>query len=717
MILQGALILNVPVFFPLAAGLACWCIGRYSEKARDRCVTLTVLLECAVMVWIAVRYGSHTIHADISNICGLGLHFMTDGFRVLYGLLTAWMWLICAVFSKEYMQNRENRNRYYLFFLLTLGAAQGVFLAADLYTVFIFFELLSFTSYVWVAQEETQDALRAAETYLGAAVIGGMVTLMGLFLLYQQSGTLMIEELNTACSGKNAYIAAVCIFIGFGVKAGTFPLHFTLPKAYPAAPTPESALLSAILSKNGLVGILIISCQILLHDALWGSFVLLVGVLTMVVGAVLALFSIELKHTLACSSVSQIGFILVGIGMQGMLETENALAVQGTFLHMLNHSLFKLVLFLAAGVVLMHTKKHDLNDIQGFGRNKPLLAAVFLCGGLGISSIPLFSGYISKTLLHESITEYYALLRAGQVSGYLTAGSIKAIEWLFLISGGLTVAYMCKLFVVLFVEKNRDTAVQQQYDAVGKHYLSKKSAVLLAVSAGSIPLFGSLPHLFLDHAADFAKEYFALEHIHRIAYFSLTNLGGACISIVIGIVLYLTVVRRVIVKNGQYRALFPKWLDLENLLFRQVLLRLLPAVCGGICSLLDRITDITARVLVMLGGAAASFLDVGVDTIVVILRKTVYRDSPQPTEPEEGNVMTNFFGRIVNRIMWILNLSVRRNNPNTTDYTHRYALAYESFKENTSLISRSLSYGLILFCIGLLMTLIYLFVVLRSKGF
>ena len=709
--MQGAWILTVPVLFPFAAGIACWLIGRKSEQTRNVCVVLSMMLECIVMTYIAVRYRAASVDADILGVCGLGLHFTIDGFRILYGILTAWMWLVAGVFSKEYMENRKNQNRYYLFFLLTLGAVQGIFLASDLYTVFIFFEIMSFTSYVWVAQEETAHALRAAETYLGAAVIGGMVTLMGLFLLYHESGTLVIDELYRACSGKNVYIAAICIFIGFGVKAGTFPLHFTLPKAYPAALAPESALLSAILSKNGLVGILIISCQILLHDALWGSFVLLVGVLTMTVGAVLALFSVELKHTLACSSVSQIGFILVGIGMQGMLETHNALAVQGTFLHMLNHSLFKLVLFLTAGAICMKTHKQNLNDIRGFGRGKPLLAVLFLCGGLGISGIPLFSGYVSKTLLHESIVEYAALLHAGQLTGYFTVGTMKLIEWLFLISGGLTVAYMCKLFIALFVEKNQEETVQKQYDAIGNRYLSKTSRVLLLISALLIPVLGIFPRL-MDTAADFAKGYFNLEQVHIISYFSLENLSGACISIAIGIVVYLTVVRHGIIRENRYRALFPKWLDLENLLFRPVLLKLLPTVLGGLCAMLDRVMDITARAAVIIGGAAASFLDAGIDTIVIVLRKTVYKDSPEPTEAEEGNALTRFFGRIANRIAWLLNLFVRRDDPNTTDYEHKYALAYESFKENTGLIARSLSYGLILFCIGLLMTLIYLFTVL-----
>ena len=211
-----------------------------------------------------------------------------------------------------------------------------------------------------------------------------MVMLMGLFLLYTLTGTLVISRLPEACAALSAekrptlYLAGALMLFGFGAKAGMYPLHIWLPKAHPVAPAPASALLSGILTKAGIFGVLVLSCSIFLHDKNWGIAVLSLGVLTMFTGAVIALFSVNLKRTLACSSVSQIGFILVGIGMQCLLGEENALAVWGTELHMLNHSLIKLVLFMAAGAIYMNIHKLDLNDIRGFGRGKPLLTAISL---------------------------------------------------------------------------------------------------------------------------------------------------------------------------------------------------------------------------------------------------------------------------------------------------------------------------------------------------
>lgn len=396
----------------------------------------------------------------IPGFCGFGLHLELDGFRLVYLLIAVLMWSVSGIFSKEYMAHYKNRRRYYIFFWATFLATAGVFLSADLFTTFIFFEIMSFTSYVWVAFDEKKESLRAAETYLAVAVIGGMVMLMGIFLLYSLTGTLEIDRLHQAAAEvtdkKMLYIAGGLMLFGFGAKAGSFPLHIWLPKAHPVAPAPASALLSGILTKTGIFGIIVISCRIFGGDENWGLLIIALGTITMFLGAFLALFSINLKKTLACSSVSQIGFILVGIGMYVLLAAagENpSMAARGAFLHMVNHSMFKLVLFLCAGAVFMNLHQLDLNEIRGFGRNKKVLKFCFLMGALGIAGVPLWSGYVSKTLIHESIVEYQMIN---------PAGLWKAVEWIFLASGGMTVAYMTKLFVAVFVEKHPER--QEEFD-------------------------------------------------------------------------------------------------------------------------------------------------------------------------------------------------------------------------------------------------------------
>lgn len=674
------------IFLPMAGALLSYMLGRKYKKYRDYFVSGLAVLEFVLAAVLLFRYvagAEKTYMTRLSDICGMGFSFTVDGFRAVYVCIAAFMWMVTSLFSMEYFEHYRNRNRYYLFQLITLGATEAIFLSADLYTTFVFFEAMSFASYVWVAQDERGESLRAAAIYLAVAVTGGLVMLMGLFLLYHQAGTLEIGALYEACRGKNVYASAACLLFGFGAKAGVFPLHIWLPEAHPVAPAPASALLSGILTKTGIFGVLVISCKIFPHDGIWGTVILAFGVATMVIGAVLALFSIDFKRTLACSSVSQIGFIMIGIGMQGLLGESNMFAVRGTFLHMVNHSLFKLVLFLAAGVIYRNLHKLDLNEIRGFGRKKPLLAFIYLMGALGIGGMPLFSGYVSKTLLHESIVEYAERLREAPASAvFFSAGQMKVIEWVFLISGGLTVAYMTKLFIAVFVEKNKDPALQETYDAQKKYMTPLSGGVLLAASLLS-PVMGMLPGMTMDKLANLGQGFMGLAGAgEKVSWFSFDNLKGSLTSLVIGVLLYLVLGRG----GTVYVDRWPKFLDLCKI--------------GGA----------VAKLLIKVGGVAAGLLDTFVDTWVVILRKTVYRDYSKMGELKEGNGFTYVLGNIANFVCRSMNRTFWRRHPRKTDYRHKLALEYWRIRETNYLITRSLSYGLILFSIGLCATLIYLLI-------
>ena len=391
-------------------------------------------------------------------------------------------------------------------------------------------------------------------------------------------------------------------------------------------------------------------------------------------GAMLAVFSIDLKRTLACSSMSQIGFIMVGIGMQCLLAHDNALAVHGTFLHMINHSLIKLVLFMAAGVIFMNTHALNLNKIRGFGKNKNLLKVIFLIGALAIAGIPMFSGYVSKTLLHESIVEFGG--------GML----FTAIEWIFLFSGGLTLAYMTKIFVAIFVESNTDTSLQEKYDNM-KSYMNIESTFALGVSAIILFVWGLFPHAIMDKVAALGETFMHFEgHIHEVHYFNLTNLSGGLISITIGVLVYVFFIRKFLMKDNEYVNRWPSWLDMENLIYRPILLKFLPTVLRFVFRIFDSALDI----------------------IVYILRKTLYKDSPIPHRLTEGTIVTDKAGKLKNRWQGLANKTYNKAHPTDINYQHTYAMKYEELNEDRYILVRSMSFGLFLVCIGLIVTLVYI---------
>lgn len=577
-------LLPLIVFFPMVLAPVSYLVGRSKllRAYRTNFVVAVTIFE-VFLVLAVIMDGAGTFY--LPGFCGLGLTLRSGGFHDLMAMLCATGFLSATVLSKEYFAHIKHRNRHYLCWLLTLGATMGVFLSGDLFTTFVFFEVMSMTSYVAVVQTESEQALKAGETYLAVAVIGGMVTLAGLFLLYHQLGTLNFHGMRVAAQAVQdrgpLWMGGLLTLVGFGAKAGVFPLHIWLPTAHPAAPAPASAVLSGVIIKTGIFGILVLSTTIFLHDMAWGLLLAALGGVTMVVGAVLALLSVDLKRTLACSSVSQMGFILIGIAMQCILGEHNALAVQGTILHIVNHSLIKLVLFPAAGIIHLSTHSFDLNKIRGFGRGKPLLMLVMGLPMLSLAGLPMLSGYVSKTLLHESIVEYIHLETA-------LSGTFLALEWLFLFTGGLTLAYMLKLFCCLFVEEGRPWKQ-------GVPYMATASAAVLLVYGALMPMLGASPEGAMIPLAEGAMS-FMLGHApaHPVQWWAWVNLRGALISLGLGVVLYLVVVRRLLMgdRGGErvYLDRLPLGMDLEHRLYRPMV-GALARGCILLALLLDRLSS------------------------------------------------------------------------------------------------------------------------------
>lgn len=629
----------------------------------------------------------------LPDVCGLGLSFYFGGFRLIFAVISTYMWFMTTVFSKEYLAHSFKKKRYYLFLIITYIATTLVFVSDDLYTTFVFFEIMSVASYICVIHDERKDTLRAGGVYLAVAVIGGLVSLMGIFLLYDLIGDLSYGNMRELClqiyqNGsdieiRQLYAAAICILTGFGAKAGMFPLHIWLPMAHPVAPAPASALLSGIITKTGIFGLIVLAVYVLPESTNWGLAICVLGTVTMLLGGLLAIFSIDLKRTLACSSMSQLGMIMVGTGLITLLGEENALAVRGSVLHMVNHSNLKLVLFMSAGVIVMNLHKLDLNDIRGYGKKKIVLKLSFLAGALGIAGVPLFNGYISKTLLHEAIVEYVPYNSA-----------FKAIEWLFLLTGGMTVCYMTKLFVCIFVENNSDKELQAQYNAKTP-YMTVLTGIVLVVSAMVIPVFGLFSDHTLNRLADISSTFLHSSTLeHEIDYFSFSNLKGGLISIVIGMALYLLFVKTLLIRKEaegitRYVNLWPQKLDLLTLCYEPLILVILPAVFGFICRIIDFVMD----------------------GIILVCRRTTHRQlQEKPVIPEGFHLAWNL-GNMLNRGRAVyMRIIGKKDSDKTSGKDYIYAIAQKQviFRQSKKVVSASSAFSFMMFAIGIIGVVVYL---------
>lgn len=678
------ILVAVSVFLPFASAILTYFIAKKNDLVRN----ILTIATCFA-AFGATAYGAFALEGETLSV--LSMSFSLSGFQAVYAAVTAFMWFCAALLSPQYFKGHHDLRRYYFFFLFTLGATTAVFLSADLITTFIFFEIMSFTSYTWVVQDKNKDALAAGKTYLTVAVIGGMVCLMGLFMLNGITGTLTISELPDALKeaekGAELYIASFCMLVGFGAKAGLFPLHIWLPKAHPVAPAPASALLSGVLTKTGIFGMLVITSRIMQGDEIWGYTLLFLGTITMVLGAVLAVFSTNLKRTLACSSLSQIGFITVGVSMLDLLGEHNALAANGTVLYMLNHSIVKLVLFLTAGAIYMGAHTLDLNKLKGYGRNKPLLAVCFFIGGCSLAGIPGFCGYLSKTLVHESIVEF--IPHGGNL--------IRLVEWLFLFSGGLTAAYVLKLFITIFVQKPTDETPK------GKR-TSPLSALALILAALPLPIIGVMPHSLAEKITlKMVHFIFGHDFGHEVHYFAFVNLKGVIISLSIGIAVYLLVIRTLLMKGEKGSRVhynpFEGSFSVEENIYKP-LFRLIIGLLGAVCSLLDKSTEAVIRagmfVLTVVCRFFSDFTDIG----ILVMAKTLFRTAKDPTEPEKHR-FSHGFGAFLDR---------HSHHPETSHRADTFVRVSETISRTSSKISKSFSFALFMTCLGVCAILLFIFI-------
>jgi len=497
------------------------------------------------------------------------LTFRVDWLGFLIALITSFIWLMATIFAIEYMNHEQDRGRFFIFFMLTLAGTVGVPLTGDLLSLLLFFELMSLSSYILVVHNQSNEAYSAGNLYLYLGVFGGMCLLTGIGLIYFNCGSLAIAPQECMVSGFNSYLlaAGILMVIGFGIKAGMAPLHIWLPQAHPVAPAPASALLSGLMIKSGAYGIIRTINMIYTpgHDLLstenlaagvnnlWhtlsesGYVIIWIGIITMFLGVCLALLQNNIKKLLACSSISQIGYIIMGAGVGAYLGYEGAMGIAGSAYHILNHAFFKSTLFLAAGAVVYLTGELDMFKLGDLKKKMPFTAAVVLIASLGIVGMPLFNGFASKTMLHHAIVEAYE---------HHHLYSLYIAEKIFTITGAGTVCYFLKFLYYTFWRKAPAGMAE-----VKKEPLLMKAS--LGVLAAVMLLIGFSPNLVLTKLITPVLNTFVLDthfiehHILHLSFWTWNDLGAVVLALALGAVFFYLAQR-----TNVYHLQIPSWLGL-----------------------------------------------------------------------------------------------------------------------------------------------------------
>lgn len=422
-------LLLAPVLLPLLGGLPVFGM----EKRETRRVYITGLLILELILLLMVQW-----HGELFQVMRLPGNIRivlgADGLGRIFALLISALWLIVSVYADEYSTHERNRERFLGFYVLSLGAMIGICLAANLVTLYLFYEMMSLLTVFLVIHSGTNKAIDAGIKYLGFSVCGAAMSLLGLFYLHSHlttdlfiAGGTLTEV--TAANESMLLIALFLMIIGFGAKAGLMPLFAWLPTAHPVAPTPASAVLSGLITKMGVLAIIRVVYYQFGMEFVSGTWVqkaaLALAVFTVFMGSMLAYKEKVLKKRLAYSTVSQVSYILFGVLLL------NPDGFTGAMLQLVYHAIAKNGLFLAAGALVFYVHRTKVDQMRGMGKLLPVTMWVFAICALSLIGIPPTGGFVSKWYLAQGGLQFGVFGFVGtavlMISALLTAGYLLPI--------------------------------------------------------------------------------------------------------------------------------------------------------------------------------------------------------------------------------------------------------------------------------------------------
>ncbi|UCC97615.1 MAG: hypothetical protein JSW66_17445, partial [Phycisphaerales bacterium] len=399
----------LPAFIAIPLATA-FLLPMFGTRHKTAATVIANLATLSLFVLAIVCIGQSGVYEIGSRPIPLGINLVLDGLSSLMLLAIGVVAAGAMLFSAGYMERYTAKSKYLSLFLLMVAGMNGVVLSGDIFNLFVFLEIASLASYALVGFGCGHEELEASFKYTVLGTIASLFVLLAIALVYGNTGTLNMAYISKAVqnSGLNAGLGfALGLFIvGFGLKAALVPFHAWLPDAHPSAPAPISAMLSGVLIKTlGIYALARVVFNIFGVSVEVGWLLIVLGILSMVAGAFLAIGQWDIKRLMAYSSISQIGYVVLGIGLGALLLARGnspawaSLAVFGGLFHLLNHAVYKSLLFLTSGSVEMSTGTRELREMGGLAAKLPFTRATCSVASASIVGIPPFSGFWSKLIL------------------------------------------------------------------------------------------------------------------------------------------------------------------------------------------------------------------------------------------------------------------------------------------------------------------------------
>lgn len=397
---------------PLAVAAVLPLAGKASKKVLPDLLSNAVL--AGLLVYAAT--GARALLAQgpiIQQVRWFGdavnIRIALDGFSLFMLMAIQLVSLCVALYSINYMEHYGAKANYHALLLVMVAGMNGLVLSQDLFSVYIFLEVAAVASYALVAYGLEAEELEASFKYLMLSVVASAAVLVSIAILYGMTGALGFDEVAAGLRLLDANVvvgvAAALFLMGFGLKAALMPFHAWLPDAHPSAPAPISAILSGLLIKvSGVYAITRIFFHVLGMTPALSQILMWLAAVSIVLAAFLALGQTDMKRMLAYSSISQVGYVVLGIGLG------TPLGVAGGLFHLFNHALAKSLLFFTSGSVQQATGTRNLNEMGGLAKRMPWTAGTNLVGSLSIAGVPPLGGFWSKLVI------IIALVQSGEAA-------------------------------------------------------------------------------------------------------------------------------------------------------------------------------------------------------------------------------------------------------------------------------------------------------------
>ncbi len=428
----------VAILLPVLCGLGILIGPEWKSRRALLTVSGSSLLITAVLACMVIFGGEQELWL-FSLGKNMDIFFRVDNVGRLFAGIVVLIWVLAGLYAFEYMRHEREEKRYFGFYVMVFGVLLALVFAGNLLTFYLFYELMTLLSFPLILHSKTKEAIMGGLKYLFYSLFGAYMVLFGLYFLNKYAVTLNFTEggvldMNAVAGNEGLLlVVAFSMIIGFSVKAGMFPLHAWLPTAHPVAPAPASAVMSGIIVKMGVLGMLRVVYYMFGADFLRGTWVqttwLVLSLFTVFMGSMLAYRENVLKKRLAYSTVSQASYILFGMAL---LEPQG---LTGSLLHVIFHAVIKSLLFMSAGAIIYKTGKTTVDELKGIGKEMPMTIWCYTSASVALIGIPPASGFISKW--------YLAL-------GALESG-ISVFSWLgpvvLLVSALLTAGYLLPITI------------------------------------------------------------------------------------------------------------------------------------------------------------------------------------------------------------------------------------------------------------------------------